>query len=96
MRSGPQMRTGQRASLFKLLNWSIGEGYIDENVVLATNKHEEVARDRVFSDSELKAVWHSLPDGDYRDISRLLVLTGQRLREIGELSWSEMDFTRQR
>ena len=74
------------------MNWCIGEGYADVNVALQTNKNEEVARDRVLDDSELKAVWNTLKNGDdYADIIRLLILTGQRLHEISDLRWSEID-----
>jgi integrase len=91
--SGATQSNRTRASLSKFLNWCIGEGYADVNVALQTNKNEEVARDRVLDDSELKTVWNALPNGgdDYGDIIRLLVLTGCRLREISELRWSETD-----
>jgi integrase len=81
-----------RASLSGFFNWCIGEGYIDVNVAAQTNKHEEVARSRVLEDRELRIIWHALPEqGDYRDLIRLLILTGQRLREIANLSWRECD-----
>ena len=82
-----------RASLSKFLNWCIGEGYADVNVVLQTNKNEEVARDRVLSESELKIIWNCLSrtGDDYADIVRLLILTACRLREISELRWSEIN-----
>jgi integrase len=81
-----------RSSLSAFLNWCIGEGYLDVNVAAQTNKHEEVARSRVLEDRELRAIWHALPEqGDYRDLIRLLILTGQRLREIANLAWQEVD-----
>jgi integrase len=81
-----------RSSLSAFLNWCIGEGYIDVNVAAQTNKHEEIARSRVLSDAELRTIWRALPEqGDYRDLIRLLILTGQRLREIANLSWREVD-----
>ena len=80
-----------RASLSAFLNWCIGEGYVDVNVAAQTNKHEEIARSRVLSDTELAKVWNALPEGDYRDLIRLLILTGQRLREVANLSWLEID-----
>jgi integrase len=90
--AGPTQSNRTRASLSKFLNWCIGEGYADVNVAQQTNKNEEVARDRVLDDSELKAIWNALKNGDdYADIIRLLILTGQRLREISELRWSEID-----
>jgi integrase len=81
-----------RSSLSAFLNWCIGEGYVDINVAAQTNKHEEIARSRVLSDPELRTIWHALPEqGDYRDLTRLLILTGQRLREIANLAWHEVD-----
>ena len=80
-----------RSSLSAFLGWCVREGYLDINAAAQTNKNEEVARDRVLDDSELKAVWNALKNGDdYADIIRLLILTGQRLREIRELRWSEI------
>ena len=82
-----------RSSLSAFLNWCIGEGYLDINVAAQTNKHEEVARSRVLSDAELAKIWNALPEqGDYHDIIQLLILTGQRLGEITDLSWREVDF----
>jgi integrase len=81
-----------RSSLSAFLNWCIGEGYLDINVAAQTNKHEEVARSRVLSDAELAKIWNALPEqGDYHDIIQLLILTGQRLGEITDLSWREVD-----
>jgi integrase len=90
--NGPVQANRTRASLSTFLNWCIGEGYADINVAAQTNKHEEAARSRVLSDPELRTIWNSLPEqGDYRDLIRLLILTGARLREIANLSWSEVD-----
>jgi integrase len=81
-----------RSSLSAFLNWCVGEGYVDINVAAQTNKHEEIARSRVLSDAELRTIWRALPErGDYGDLIRLLILTGQRLREVANLSWSEVD-----
>jgi integrase len=82
-----------RSSLSAFLGWCVREGYLDINAAAQTNKHEETPRSRVLNDEELQAVWRALPErGDYRDIVQLLILTGQRLREISELRWSEIDF----
>jgi integrase len=65
---------------------------------------EEVSRDRTLADHEIGAVWRAC-DGlsrsvdwmgnevnrPYGDIIKLLALTGQRLREVSEMSWSEID-----
>jgi integrase len=91
---GPVQSNRTRASLSRFFNWCIGEGYADVNVALQTNKNEEIARDRVLSERELKTLWNCLSKtgDDYADIVRLLILTACRLREISELCWSEIDF----
>jgi integrase len=50
-------------------------------------------RRRILTPDELRAVWHASVQMGYPwgDIIRLLILTGQRLREIADLSWPEID-----
>ena len=36
-------------------------------------------------------MWRALPAGEFGDITRLLILTGQRREEIGGLRWDEID-----
>ena len=56
------------------------------NVASYTNKREERWRDRVLSDTELKAIWVACRDDDYgKDSAKLLALTGQRGGEIAGL-----------
>jgi integrase len=92
--SGPVQANRTRASLVKFLNWCAGEGYIDANPAQFTNKNPEAARDRVLVNAELKKIWHALPDGDYGNIVKLLMLTAARANEIAQLRWSEIDFDR--
>jgi integrase len=70
------------------------EGLIEVNPVNGTDKAHEVERTRVLTDAELAELWQSLGvsgNGDFSDIVRLLLLTGQRREEIGGLRWSEVD-----
>jgi integrase len=83
-----------RAVWSAFFNWSAREGLIDSNPAAFTNRRAEASRERVLSDDELRTVWRALPDGDYGDIIRLLILTGQRREEIGALRWSEIDLER--
>ena len=50
-------------------------------------------RRRILNPDELRRVWWTAVDMGYPwgDIIRLLALTGQRLREIADLSWPEID-----
>jgi integrase len=89
--SGPYARNQVRASLSSFWTWAIAEGLAEGNPVAGTNKAPQVSRDRVLADTELVAIWRALPTGDFGDIVRLLLLTGQRREEIGGLQWSEVN-----
>jgi integrase len=79
-----------RAALSGFSAWCIREGLIDNNIVVGTNIQAEKSRERVLSDNEIKRIWDALGADDYSAIVRLLVLTGQRANEIGDLRWSEI------
>jgi integrase len=91
---GPIAANRSRAYLSTLYAWAIGEGLADANPVVGTNKAaEEISRDRVLSDEELRLVWSYAGEGDdYGAIIRLLILTGQRREEVAAMRWSELDF----
>jgi integrase len=91
--NGPVQSNRTRASLSAFFNWCLGQGYVDSNPVLQTNKNDEIARERVLGDSELRAVWKALPAGDYGDAVKLLILTAQRREEIARLRWDEINLT---
>jgi integrase len=92
--AGPIQANRTRASLSKFLNWCLAEGLTETNATVGTNKNAEKSRDRVLSDQEIKKIWNALPDGDYGDIVRLLILTAQRAGEIAGLRWSEINLDR--
>jgi integrase len=92
--AGPIQANRTRASLSKFLNWCLAEGLTETNATVGTNKNAEKSRDRVLRDQEIKKIWNALPDGDYGDIVRLLILTAQRAGEIAGLRWSEINLDR--
>jgi integrase len=82
-----------RVALSTLFVWAIGQGIVDSNPVIGTNKPPEPkARDRVLNDSEIAEIWAACRNDDFGRIVRLLMLTGQRRDEIGDLAWDEIDF----
>jgi len=93
---GPYARNRTRSSLSAFFAWAVREGFVEANPVIGTGKAEQNgARERVLTESELREVWSTLPaQGQFGDIVRLLILTGQRRREISSLCWSELDFER--
>jgi integrase len=80
-----------RANLAALFTWAMQRGKVAANPVMLTEKRKEQSRDRVLSDAELAAIWNACPEGDFGNIVKLLMLTGQRRSEIGGLRWSEID-----
>jgi integrase len=41
----------------------------------------------------LRSIWQAAANGDYGNIVRLLMLTGQRREEVGGMLWSELDLS---
>jgi integrase len=91
---GPVQANRTRASLSKFLNWCLREGLVESNQAALTNVNKEKKSHRVLIDAELVDIWNALPANDYKAIVKLLILTGQRAREIADLRWSEVNFDR--
>jgi len=93
--SGAVSRNRLRSSLSAFWKWAIAEGLTETNPVLGTLKAEVAAsRDRVLTPDELRKLWHALGDNRFSEVVRLLLLTGCRRTEIGNLQWSEIDLAR--
>jgi integrase len=90
VKSGAVTANRMRASLSAFFAWCIGEGLLDLNPVIGTNRQEESSRTRVLTDDELKSIWNALGSDDYSTVVKLLMLTGQRADEIAALRWSEI------
>src|SRR5262249_28311253 len=92
--SGPPSANRARTAMSAMFTWAMREGLADSNPVANTNKREEKPRERILSAAELRLIWNALPANEYGVICKLLMLTGQRLNEIAELRWNEIDFDR--
>ena len=82
------------SSLHRMFNWHAGRGTILVNPMANFPKHgTETKRDRVLSDDELKSVWKAASEigWPFGAAVQLLILTGARRSEIGNLRWSEID-----
>jgi integrase len=90
--SGSVARNRGRSALSAFFAWCIAEGLLDVNPVAGTSKaNEGGSRERVLGRDELRRLWRGLGDGPFDDVVRLLLLTGQRRDEIGDLSWPEVN-----
>ncbi|MBO1908881.1 tyrosine-type recombinase/integrase [Microvirga sp. 3-52] len=93
--SGPIASNRARAALSALFAWAVAVGLAESNPVMGTMRVAvEVSREHVVTDEELTAIWRACRDDDYGRIVRLLILTGQRRDEVGDMKWSEVDFDR--
>jgi integrase len=90
--NGPSAAINAHGSLSGYFSWLMREGLLDQNPMPYTNKPKpRLARDRLISDDELRALWAALADDDYGNIIKLLVYTAARRNEIGDLRWDETD-----
>ena len=83
-----------QARLHRLFKWAVGRGIIEINPLADLPKPgEETRRDRVLKDDELVAVWNAAEKlgFPYGTAFQLLILTGARREEIGQLRWSEIE-----
>jgi len=94
----PSRQRAMRRNVFAyssvLFGWMRRRGHIEHNPIEFIDKPEAPAsRDRVLTDSELKAIWNASysiaqPFGPF---IRLLVLTIQRRGEVAAMNWTELD-----
>ena len=92
----PTVARGFAAALSSFLGWCARRGVAPGNVAVGVGKPEAPEpRERRLSDAEIAAVWRATAGGDdYSRIIRLLLLSGQRLREVAELTWHEVDLAK--
>ena len=69
------------------LRWCVKRRYLIHNPIDALSRpSQDVVRDRVLTDDEIRAVWHAAT-GSIGSIVKLLYLTAQRRTQIGSLEW---------
>ena len=79
----------------RLCGWAIERGIIERSPCDGIkSKRAEKSRDRVLNDDELRGVWQAseTQGWPFGPLVQLLILTGQRLAEVAEMRWSEIDF----
>jgi integrase len=74
-----------------LWGWAIRQGLTSANPTAGVERRRLKARDRVLTADELKAIWAATAGADdYSVIVRMLLLSGMRASEVGDLQWSEV------
>ena len=92
--SGPRAADSARVSLGAFFMWAIDhpKHYASGNPAAGIKPRSAASsRERVLTEAELCEVWRACLGDDYGRIVRLLILTGQRKSEIGDLTWTEIN-----
>src|SRR5262249_37573814 len=90
--NGPAVAREVRGALSGFYSWAMQMGLAEANPIIGTKRPKtNEPRERVLDDSELAAIWRACSDDDYGRIIRLLILTGSRRAEIGDMRWSEIN-----
>ena len=93
LESGSIVAARARAQLSALFGWALAHGLCEANPVVGTLAPKGgQPRERVLDDSELARIWRACGDDDHGRCIKLLILTGCRRQEIGDMCWSEIDF----
>lgn len=85
----PAHRSDAFVTVRVFINWAYRRHYFDRNPMERMQCPKGYrARDRVLSDEELARVWKAARDGTFGQIVKMLILTGQRVGEITQLTGS--------
>jgi integrase len=82
------------AALSSFLTWCVEDELIEANPCASTRRPPPAkARERTLTDAELAAVWRASASlaPQYMAMTRLLIATGARLREVTGLRWAELN-----
>ncbi len=83
------------AYLKTFFTWAVDQELIEASPAASVKRpSKEVKRDRVLTDSEIRAIWQACCGlGAFGRAFRFMLATGQRRSEVGEMIWSELDRT---
>jgi integrase len=93
-RGAPIVANRTLSALRRMCSWAIERGLVEASPCDKVRAPAaETSRDRVLTDDEIRVAWAAFegvgwPSGS---VAQMLLLTGQRLREVGEARWSEID-----
>ena len=85
-----------RAYLNKFLNWCVERDILPSNPAVGVKPvAKEVSRDRVLSDAEIRWFWKACEKlgQPWGPLGQMLLLTGQRLGEVAQMTDAEIDGT---
>ncbi len=93
-RGAPIAANRTLAALRRMCAWAVERGIVEVSPCEKVRAPaSETTRDRVLTDDELRAAWAAFDSAGwpFGPLAQLLLLTGQRLREVAEARWPEID-----
>ena len=93
-RGSPGTANQSLAYVKSMFNWALRRGAIQSSPASGTEKPApDVRRERTHTDAELVEIWRAAAKLGYPfgTVVQLLVLTGQRREEVGQIRWSEIN-----
>jgi integrase len=93
-RGSPIMANRVLSAVRKLFNWCVSRDVLQVSpCTLVSPPAPERSRDRVLDDDELRKVWSAAEaEGwPFGPLVKLLILTGQRVSEVGGMRWDEIN-----
>jgi integrase len=92
--NGPHQAVNTRKLLSTIFAWHSGRSDdFTAPIMKGIAKHKKVARERILTDDELRAIWQATYSGSshvFGRFVRFLLLTGCRRQEAAQLEWSEI------
>jgi integrase len=90
---GAYARNRRLALIRNLLNFALDRELVDANVAARLKMLDEPARERTLSDAEVVEIWQATAvlSQAFGGFVRMLLLTGQRRREVSNMAWREVD-----
>jgi integrase len=88
--NGPVAANRAVELLTAILNWHATRSDDFRSPIVRGMTTAEVARDRMLTDNELRAIWRATADGAFGSLIRFLLLTAARRSEATELRWNEI------
>ena len=93
-RGAPYMANRVLAAVRKLFNWAASRDRLQASPCAGLKPPmPERARDRILTDDEVRWFWHATGEMGFPfgHLFRLLLLTGQRRDEVGQMRWAELN-----
>ena len=93
-RGSPYMANRVLAAVRKMFNWAVSRDALQWSPCIGVKPPaQERARHRILTDDEIAVFWKATGalGYPYGPVFRLLLLTGQRLREVAQMEWAEIE-----